>query len=109
MSGISKEQIKSRGRHPQIGIDYEHRFQQISFLVALYKWARQSGIEVEFFEHYFEWTKGKRGIEQLESLTRLYLPEGMEQQFIDPDGVFMLKTEKGKKLYLFELHRGHDG
>ena len=92
-----------------MGEDYEHRYQQISFLVALYERAENNGIVISFFEQYFEWTRGGRGIHHLESLTRLYLPNGMEQQFVEPDGVCVLKTPKRKKLYVFELHRGHDG
>ena len=109
VNGLRLAKIKSPSGHPKVDGDYEHRFQQISFLIALYEWAAYSGIEVECFEQYFEWTRGRKGIDKLESLTRLYLPEGMEQQFIDPDGVCILGTEKGRKLYLFELHRGHDG
>lgn len=89
-------------------MDYEHRFQQIEFLIQLYQWSEFSGNEIKLFEQYFEWTNGKKGIESLESKTRMYLPDEMEKSFIEPDGVCKLRTEKGEKLFLFELHRGVD-
>lgn len=76
-------------------------------MVDLYKWANYNRIGIAFFDHYFDRTTGKKGIHHLESLTRMYLPEGSKKQFIEPDGVCILETPKGRKLYVFELHRGY--
>ena len=64
-----------------------------------------SDVTIDFFDHYFEWTKGGNRIHELESKNRIELSRGTEPGYIEPDGVFVLRTPIGRKLYLFEMHR----
>lgn len=99
--------IKSPGHHPQIGKDYEHRFQYLRFVVQLHQRAKEKHLAIERSDHYYEREKGRHRIHQLATKTRIYLDE-KGQQRNEPDGVIILQTPQGQKLYLTELHRGHD-
>lgn len=67
------EKIKAPGNYPDIERDYMHRTQHIGFVVDLYRWAREQGIGVEFFDHYFDWTEGRVTLGELTSKTRIGL------------------------------------
>ena len=102
------EKIKIPENNPDFERDYTHRFQYNEFMVNLYAWSKKAGVSLELIDHYFDRTTGWKNIEESESFTRIFLPQGMDKTYIDPDGVVVVNTPKGKKLYLFELHRGKD-
>lgn len=107
-AGVPLERIKAPGKNPQIETDYQHRTQQIDFLVNLLLRATAQGVQLNFFDHYFDRTKGSNRIQELTSQTRIQLPDGIHPHYIEPDAAFAINTPIGEKLYLFELHRGAD-
>lgn len=65
--------VKAPSYHPETA-NFEHRFQQLCFLVDLYGWTQKEGIQLEFFEHDFECSTGGKGIHHIERATRMQLP-----------------------------------
>ena len=85
--------------------DYFHRKNTIHFQIALDKWADDVGVDVPFFDAYFDMTGNNRTSKDLRAKTKIDF--GGEEYFI-PDGVFKLNKEKKQRLFLFEMYNGKD-
>ena len=85
--------------------DYTHRKNTIDFHIQLYHWTQESGIELDFFDTYFDKSGNNRKDKNLRAKTKIDLDT---DNYIIPDGAFTLSTEGGKFLYLFEMYDGKD-
>jgi hypothetical protein len=95
--------------------DIPHRRMAIDFCIELNFFAARSGHTVECYHHYFRTTGANRGTEadeRLRKLTRIDFPEHLAKKykkpFFWPDGVFVLRTESKRILFLVEAYRGID-
>jgi len=100
------EQIKMPGhQYPMIDLDYKHRHQHIECMIHLLNWIEAEAHQLSVLDHYYDRTKGKKQLHDMKSKTRIALPASHAKSYIEPDGIFIIDTEKGEKLYLTELHR----
>lgn len=90
----------------QFSRDYFHRVEFISLHIALRQYAEAKGLNIEFFDAYFD-TQGnqRQRNSQLVRATQVQL----NNKTIVPDGNFRLAMQDGKKrLFTLELHKGSD-
>lgn len=85
--------------------DYHHRKTTIDFQIKLYQWATERDYQISYFNAYFDKKGNNRSSKNLTTLTRINF-DGMD--YFIPDAVFKLASQSKERLFLFELHRGHD-
>lgn len=83
--------------------DYKHRKHTIDIGIYLYQFAEKEGLEVEFFDTYFDTTGNNRTDKNLQHKNKIHLDS---LNFIIPDGVFVLKGEARRRLFLLEVYNG---
>ena len=86
--------------------DYNHRRNTIDFQIELGRWANSmETMTVDFFDCYFDKIGNNRTGANLEAKNKIMLDE---EDYIIPDGVFMLSTPERPYLFLFEMYDGKD-
>lgn len=87
--------------------DYTHRKNTIDFQIAVYLWAKEQerGTYVDFFDCYFDKVGNNRTAANLQAKNKIALEN---EDYIIPDGVFMLQTPQRPYLFLFEMYDGKD-
>lgn len=104
--GMSEDAIKRPKKKNMFYKDYWHRRFTIDFEIAVNLWAEKNGVEIEFFDTYFDMTGNNRTGKNLRAKTRI--PIGKDE-YIIPDASFMLIFPDGnKELFLFEMYNGKD-
>jgi hypothetical protein len=86
--------------------DYKHRKNTVDFQIALYQWTdTREDLQVDFFDCYFDKLGNNRTGGNLEAKNKILIGE---DDYIIPDGIFMLSNADRKFLYLFEMYDGKD-
>ena len=85
--------------------DYLHRRYTIDYQIALDKWANANGIEVPYFDTYFDKIGNNRVLKNLRAKTRVTLSE---TEYFIPDGMCFLKKDGDRRLHLMEMYNGKD-
>jgi len=87
--------------------DYNHRKNTIDFQISVYQWAKEQerGTYVDFFDCYFDKVGNNRMAANLQAKNKIPLEN---DEYIIPDGIFLLHTPKRPFLFLFEMYDGKD-
>ena len=87
--------------------DYTHRKNTIDFQIAAYQWAQEQerSTYIDFFDCYFDKLGNNRTLGNLQAKNKIALDQ---EDYIIPDGVFMLQTAQRPYLFLFEMYDGKD-
>jgi len=85
--------------------DYLHRRWTVDFQIALNLWAKRNGIDLQFFDTYFDKVGNNRVAKNLKAKTKIDLEEG---DYFIPDGIFKLLYKKQEFFFLFEMYNGKD-
>lgn len=83
--------------------DYKHRKHTIDIGIYLYQFAEKEELEVEFFDTYFDTTGNNRTDKNLQHKNKIHLDA---LNFIIPDGIFVLKSDSRRRLFLLEVYNG---
>lgn len=85
--------------------DYHHRKSTIDFQIKLLQWAKANTFQIPLFSAYYDKIGDNRSGKNLTTLTKIEF-EG--DQFFIPDALFLLQSTERERLFLFEMHNGHD-
>lgn len=85
--------------------DYNHRKNTIDCQIALFRSMENTVFEVEFFDTYFDKVGNNRKDGNLQAKNRIDLSG---ENYIIPDGVFVLRSGDHRFLYLLEMYDGRD-
>lgn len=85
--------------------DYRHRRRTIDFQIALERWAISIGMEIPFFDRYFDKLGNNRTDKNLRAKTRI---DFKEKDFFIPDGAFKIANDQLEKFFLLEIYNGKD-
>jgi len=77
-----------------------HRTYAIDCQIELALACEEEDVEIDFYDREIETLGSLKKDKQLKRKTRVAINQG---QFLEPDGIFRLLTNKGPKLYCFEL------
>lgn len=108
--GIAEAEAKApKGKATLFFQDYYHRKYFISVQIAIYGWAAKAAFEINFFHTYFDQIGNNRVSGNAEILTKIPFKEGNgAENYIMPDGIFLLQKNEERILYLVEMYNGKD-
>ena len=99
-------------RHPKstntlVKNDFFHRIYTIDLMIAFDAWAEKNEHETIFFDTYFHKTGSQRKQNDgpLKGKTRVEIGSN---NFIDPDGIFLFRTQQKEHLQILEVANGLD-
>lgn len=98
------EILSPKGRATHFTQDYFHRKYTIDFQIAITKTAEQEGMEVAFFDRYFDKVGSNRKGDSV-SIAKITLGKNA---YLIPDAVFLLEHEQEKYFYCAEIYNGKD-
>lgn len=86
--------------------DYFHRKYTIDCHITVNNWAKKNGIEVLFFDRYFDKVGNNRINKNMRAKTRISLKD---KHYLIADGIFMiLLPDAAQELYCLEMYDGKD-
>lgn len=86
--------------------DYYHRKNTISFHIHLRRWVEaHPSLELEFFDSYFDKIGNARKDKNLRAKNKIIIDSN---NYLIPDGIFILNNNGERYLYLFEMYNGKD-
>jgi hypothetical protein len=108
IEGVSIDQVKyPKSTNTLVKNDFFHRIFTIDMMIAFDKWIAGTEHEPIFFDVYFDKTGSQRKQEEgaLKGKTRVEIGKN---NFIDPDGIFLYRTNQKDELRILEVANGLD-
>lgn len=104
--GIEEVYLKApKGKATLFFQDYHHRKYFINVQIAVYQWATRAELEIEFFHAYFDQIGNNRISGNAQILTKITFEV---ENYLLPDGIFLLHKNQERILYLVEMYNGKD-
>lgn len=101
-NGVSKDILKRPKRKPDWSVGgYYHRKYEIDCQVECFLSSKRENVPIVFYDTELERIDNQRKENNLEKRTRVDTNFG----YLEPDSIFLLETQNGKKLFALELER----
>ena len=85
--------------------DYFHRKFTIDCHIAIQMWADLHGIEMIFFDRYFDKVGNNRIAKNMKAKTKIMIKG---DQYIIADGIFMIRLADGYEIFCLEMYNGQN-